>query len=339
MKVTRLLIVGEADTTSVGTHFLQAAAAIGVSAELCDSREAFAGPALLRRASWRLLGHRPPRMAAFGRRVVETMRRFRPDVVLASGLAPIGHDVLVAAGALGVRRLNFLTDDPWNPAHHAPWFLRALPLYDIVFSPRHANLDDLRRRGVTRVEYLPFAYNPTAHRPAESVTDEDRRHHDADVLVVGAADADRVSVVDALLRAGLRVALFGGYWSRFGATRASARGVIDLAGQRTATAVVPVCLGLVRRANRDGHSMRTFEIPAMRGCMLAEDTPDHRELFGDDGETVTFFRDTPQLVRAVKELLARPGEQARLRAAAHARILAGHHTYADRLVTMIGALP
>ena len=46
--------------------------------------------------------------------------------------------MLGAIGRLGIERINFLTDDPWNPAHHAPWFMKALPEYDEVFTGSEA---------------------------------------------------------------------------------------------------------------------------------------------------------------------------------------------------------
>jgi hypothetical protein len=46
----------------------------------------------------------------------------------------------------------------------------------------------------------------------------------------------------------------------------------------------------VRRASRDGHIMRSFEIAAVGGCMLAQDIDEHREIFGSEGEAVVYFR-------------------------------------------------
>jgi spore maturation protein CgeB len=43
--------------------------------------------------------------------------------------------------------VNYLTDDPFNPAHQASWFLDELPEYDRVFSTRHANMSDLQNAG------------------------------------------------------------------------------------------------------------------------------------------------------------------------------------------------
>ena len=60
---------------------------------------------------------------------------------------------------------------------------------------------------------------------------------------------------------------------------------------RAASASAKVCLCLVRRANRDGHTMRSFEAAAIGGCILAEDTADHREIFGPEDYAARYFRE------------------------------------------------
>jgi spore maturation protein CgeB len=83
--------------------------------------------------------------------------------------------------------------------------------------------------------------------------------------------------------------------------------------------------------------MRTFEVPAMGGCLLAERTSDHERLFGRDGECV-LYADTPaKAVAQVRRLLDRPAERDRLAAAAQQLIVTGPHAYRDRLAVILGA--
>jgi len=332
-----VLLVADTGPMQLGAHLIDAASTLGVACQTLDARDAFNGPGLLRIASWRLAGHRPLRLTQFSARVVETVRRERPSVMLTTGLAPLTADALRAIDALGTTRINFLTDDPWNPVHRAPWFLRGLPEYDIVFSPRHANIDDLRRAGVPRVEYLRFGYNPAVHLREAPASASERESFRTDVLLAGGADEERVRLVTPLIRAGLSVALYGGYWDRFGESRPHARGMLDAEGLRKATGEARVSLGLVRRANRDGHAMRTFEVPAMGGCLLAERTDDHVALFGSGRDAVVYFDDADDVVDMVRWILERPAERERLAQRASDVICTGRHTYADRLAAMLEA--
>jgi len=327
----RLAIVGNPGEAHVGAHFLSAARELGLDGQLLDANEAQSPSRLMRALLWRL-GRRPARLGAFSRDVVRKVELFRATHLLTTGFAPVSAAGLASLGDRGVARLNFLTDDPWNPAQSSPWFGKVLRSYEVVFSPRRQNLEDLRRHGCRRVEYVPFAYDPVLHAPAEGATAEEQA---VDVIFAGGADADRLPYARALVVAGLNVALYGGYWDRHVDLRPHWRGHADLATLCRVTPAAKLVLCLVRRANRDGHAMRSFEAPAMRGCLLMEDTPEHQELFGADGECAVYFRDLPEMVAKAKDLLPRTEERARLAAAAHRRICAGGHTYADRLRTML----
>ncbi len=331
-----VVLVANPEVIHVGGHLMTAAKTLGIHVELLDSRQAFEGPRWRQKIDWWMRGHRPARLADFSRRVLDAVQRTQPTHVITTGLAPLDARSLRAIGDLGARRLNYLTDDPWNPAHRAPWFMDALAQYDHVFSPRRANMSDIAAVGGPTVSYLPFAYAPDQHFPEPPVGDE-RAQFAADVVFAGGADPERVAIVTPFLEAGLRVALYGGYWDRFPATRAHARGHADPQRLRKAIGGAHVSLCLVRRANRDGHSMRTFEVPAMGGCMVIEDTDEHRAFFGAPGDAVVYATSTKEMVEAARALVNDPSRRERLAGRAHQLIARGPYTYADRLRSMLEA--
>jgi spore maturation protein CgeB len=332
--IDRLFIVGNSDEVHVGAHFLKAARQLGIAVQFRDSSAAFGTSAWRQKVDWWARGRRPSRLREFSADVLRDVEQLRPSHLLTTGIAPIDRDAMAAIGARGVRRLNFLTDDPWNSAHRAPWFMDALRLYDDVFSPRRANLFDLEGLGGPRVTCLRFGYAPDVHFP-EAATDQERGRYEADIMFAGGADADRVALASALIGAGFRVALYGGYWQKHAATKTSWRGFVDAAGLRKAVNGAKVCLGLVRRANRDGHSMRSFEVPAMGACFLVEDTEDHRAIFGEDGSAAVFFRGVRDAVEQAGTLVEQQGRRQAMSAASHRLITSGRHTYADRLIEML----
>ncbi len=110
----KLLIVGNPSEEHVGAHFADAARAAGMEVRLVYLRLAFSGPLWKRRLFWHLLGHRPPAMVSFNRRVVAECTSWRPDILLSTGIAPLARDTLAAVRKLGVRTVNYQTDDPWS---------------------------------------------------------------------------------------------------------------------------------------------------------------------------------------------------------------------------------
>ncbi len=222
-----LVLLGNPGVTHVGAHLYHAAKSLGLRVILVNTLEAFAGPIWVRKINWWVRGHRPPRLRQFSGQLVRLCREIRPTWLLATGLVPLTAAALKEIGQLSIARVNYLTDDPWNPAHRAPWFMKTLRLYDHLFSPRRANLVDLKAIGCQRVSYLPFAYAPEVHFPEPHTRGEKEERAPADIIFAGGADRDRVPLLAALLRAGFQVELYGAYWERFAETRAHARGEAD----------------------------------------------------------------------------------------------------------------
>lgn len=328
----RLIIVGHGSSGHMGGYLAAAAGKLGISHALLDADRAHARSRLVRSFYWRFRDKRPARLRQFGNEVVDTSMAWPGDVVLTTGCAPLDRTHIERLQGNGIKVINYSTDDPWNSMHSSEWFLSSLPAYDAVFTVRHANIRDFRNCGVRKVYYLPFGYDPDVHKPC---TDAESAEAPSDVLFVGGCDSDRLPLIDALINEGINLALFGGYWGRYANVRTYWRG---LAGQdtiRAATAKARVCLCLVRRANRDGHTMRTFEAAAIGGCILVEDTADHRELFGPDDSAVRYFSTMPELIKQTKLLLGDSDARHRLSSTLRQTFDRGRHTYAARLSNML----
>ncbi len=336
----KLLVVGNPGREHVGSHLIDAAQELGLDAELADTRRAAGRFAWQRRLCWHLLGRRPAALGAFNRELIETWRRFRPDVILATGIAPLQAATLRGLKKAGVTLVNYLTDDPWNRANSARHFWAALPLFDAVFSPRRAATPDLERLGCPRVEYLPFAYNPCAHFVERPPSPELAERYRCDLLIIGGADRDRIPLAEGAVAAGLDVHLYGGYWDRVPALRSSWKGFIYGQEMRWAVSAATANLVMGRKANRDGHAMRSYEVPAMGGAMVVEDTEDHRALFGRSGDAVLYYRTTEEMVDAVDRLRSDPGQADAMAGAAKDCVTRRPNAYAHRLGAMLeSAIP
>jgi spore maturation protein CgeB len=328
----RLLIIGFSQAGHMGAYLASAATQLGLDYQIMDANEAEASGRFAQKFYWRMRGKRPARLANFGARVLDACENMRFDLIVTTGRAPLARSHVDGLRALGATVINYSTDDPWNPTLKAPWFLAAIPSYDVIFTPRRANLDDFRRSGVRAVHYLPFAYDPQVHRPWAGETSTDVP---SDLLFVGGCDGDRLPLIGALIDAGLNLALFGGYWNRHLKTRPFWRGLADQDTIRLASSTARISLCLVRRANRDGNVMRSFEAAAIGGCILAEDTTDHRELFGPEDIAARYFSTPTELVQQAR-ILASDGEaRRRLSFRLQDRMASGGHTYADRLAAMV----
>jgi spore maturation protein CgeB len=329
----KLAIVGNSGGTHIGESLRRVGVRDGHAVNFFDAKFASSASRVLNFLTWRLANRRPFFLQRFSSEVVQKCRDERPDILITTGNAPLSRASLDVLRSMGILCINYSTDDPFNPRQRARWHLRALPAYNLVFTARRANIDDLRRLGCADVRWLPFGYDDALFQPTANVGCE--KSHD--VLFVGGADRDRVEFMTEFLKFGFATALVGDYWASYRTTRACALGIKSPEEICCLTAAAKINLCLVRRANRDGNVMRTFEIAAVGGCMLVEDTLEHRAIFGEDNRAVLYFNSPEQAASRARFLLANPQERSRLKASVQSQITSGGHTYRARLGTMLRA--
>lgn len=331
----RILLLGDPQSYHVAGALCSAAKELGHVAAVCDVRQAV-GNILWHKVCWHFLDRRAGRQRHYEKQVLRLSEEFQPTLVVATGGCPVRGHILAHIQRLGVPCVNFLTDDPYSVNHRSNWFLRTLPQYDIVFSPRRKTFTDLVGAGCRRVEFLPFGYNPEIHYPEGERNSDGSRY---DIVFVGGADEERVPFIYALADSNIRVAVFGGYWAKHSRENLCVRGIASPEVIRRESANAKAAVILVRRANRDGHVMRTFEAAACASCMLVEDTSDHRELFGGDGEVVSYFSCPRTLVAVAQRLLAATEEERKRMADAAYRsvVIHGNNSYMDRLSAILSA--
>ena len=331
-----IMVVGGALETNVGLSLHEAASTLGIASELIDTLPAFSGPKLLRTLNWRFNDRRPVRLDEFSNFVVERCRKTRPEILISTGIAPLTSNALQQLSDLNVVLANFQTDDPWNTAHSSKWYLKALARYHYIFSPRTASLPQLHSATSAIVSYLPFGYDRRLFYPETDATALMKTPR-CDVVFAGGADKDRLAAVESLAKSGLSLGLYGGYWGKHDFARPFYRGMASAATLRSAHANSRVAIGAVRRANRDGNSMRTFELAAMGCCCVMEDTVDHLELFGKEGDAVLYFDSPESLVAKCRSLC--DDDNARSTMAARVReLISIGHSYEDRLREMLAKI-
>jgi len=328
---SRIAVLGMGGNEYLAGSLMRAAERLGLQAVMFDAMEAWRGRRLMRAFNWRFRDRRPLAGPSYFSDLRDRLARNGTEVLIATGLVPLDRGLLRELRAIGITTVNYSTDDPWNSAMASRWFQDSLPEYDIIFTPRRANIADFERAGCRDVRYLPFGYDERllAFDGFEALA--------GDVLFVGGADDDRAGFMRQFVRQGPSVALVGGYWNDYADLRAHALGVKTWHEVAALTRAAKVNLCLVRRANRDGHVMRSLEIAACGGCMLAEDTAEHRDLFGADDDAVRYFTTAEEAAQRARALIADRPARERLAARLRRRVGSANHSYVDRVATMVDA--
>jgi spore maturation protein CgeB len=309
--------------------------------ELVDEeRFSLTGPSIAGRIVARLLPIGRLERKALNQALVERATVFRPDAILICKGSMVAPETLGKIKAItGATLVNYATDDPFNCRVSNSDIVRSIPQYDLYVCTKRAIMDDVRAARCPNVVYLPFGYKPAVHFPEAPDTAEERARFSSDVAFIGGSDQDRMPYFTALVNAipELKLALYGGLWNRVPSLRRYWRGFALGRDYRMALGGTKVALNLVRRANRDGHVMRSFEIPACGAFMLAERTAEHLEILVEGRETA-FFNTPEELVEKVRHYLASDTERGRIASAGYEKVTTQGHTYFHRLIQLIDAV-
>jgi len=290
----------------------------------------------------RLIHRLAPKIAwnISNRQLTKTTKIFRPHVVWLFKAMDIFPQTLRSLKELGAKLICYNADHPFD------FFSRgsgnrnvssSVPEYDLYITySRH--IEGLINK---RHPELPTMVVPFGH-----VLDEARfeRACGADeanrACFVGNADSHRVEMLKRIARSGVPLDVYGHNWD----SHRAALGDVALCGPVTGDDYYRtlrryrVQLNFFRPHNIHSHNMRTFEVPASGGIMLAPDSVEHREFF-EEGKEAFYFSNGEQMVEQAKRVLALPpAEAARIRERARLRSVESGYSYRDRAETILDAM-
>lgn len=332
---TKILIIGNtSEDDQLGSILSRASLEMNLPLAVSDTNFHSYAPSmkyLWGRAFFKIAGKRSLEWWSFNYKSTALIEEFCPQVVLVTGIFSLKSEVFHKCNKVGAKIVNYLTDSPWSKQNSCPSFIKNLPNYDCIFSTKTALTPDLVKAGAKQVYFLPFAFDPFFHRYLPTRESQHEYSHIPDVCLVGGSDADRINFINSFLfNFKGKLGLYGGYWHKNKQLKQFSHGVVFGDAFCRVVHNCKINIGLVRRANRDGHSMRSYEIPACGGVGIYEDTPEHRDLFKGYPE-YGFFTSPEDLADKCNWLLEHPVEREQMRQLGIQLIVTEANTYADRL--------
>ena len=338
--MNQIIIVGNtSEFYHLGAILIRASKILNIDIIESDNNTVKYAPSMssvLGKGFFRIAKKRPFEWWKFNRNLINQIQEHRPNLVLVTGIFPLTQEVFVTCNSLKIPIVNYLTDSPWSPQNYHEIFQMNLSNYDLILSTKKDLVPDLIMNGCKQVKFLPFAYDPMYHYlPDQSNSNLEGEPNLADVCLVGGADRDRINFVkDFLADYKGSLKLYGAYWDRERILRNFCKGTIFGEEFRQTIYGSKLNLGVVRRANKDGHSMRSYEIPACGGIGIYEDTSEHRDLFKDYPD-YGFFTSPTDLAEKCNWLIQHPVERENMRQLGIQTIMSGSNTYSDRIKTIL----
>ncbi|MCK9367475.1 MAG: glycosyltransferase [Metallibacterium scheffleri] len=266
-------------------------------------------------------------------RLADAVEKARPDLVWVDQGEWFGPRMLRAirerCGA-AVPIVNYTIDDPFggrDGRRFAP-YLKAQPYYDLVAVVREPNVSEAARAGARHVIHVYRSADEVAHRPRE-LTEAQRQHFASEVAFIGTWMPERGPFMAELIRHGVPLSIWGNRWQKARewpqlAPHWRGPGLDTDDDYAAAILAAKINLGLLSKGNRDLHTTRSLEIPALGGLLCAERTSEHLALYKEGREAV-FWSDAAECAAQCKALLADEPRRRAIAAAGHARAQRNGH--------------
>ena len=209
----------------------------------------------------------------------------------------------------------------------------------MVASTKSVVVQELIQFGVKQAKYLPFAYDESIHYPPKTKDKLTKEKFSANIAFIGNGDRERLPYFEAVQEIdGVTFNVYGVNWNKV-----PLRGILkqikvnqpvfndDLS---FATYYSDICLGIVRKGNKDQSTARSFEIAACGGCGIYEDTKEHRDIFRSYPD-YGFFISPQDLADKCHWLLEHPVEREAMRQLGIQLVVNESNTYTARLKTIL----
>lgn len=339
----KVLVIGPLEEGALAQSYARAFERLGLEVARFDSERAlrqasrFTGNRVLRRALRSVLWNRVNREAR------EFAQSVCPDLIFAVKCSFFHPETIrQIRKTTGVPFVNHYPDHPymgvrWRPREASALrrdLIEVLRQYSIVFMWERSLMERLQRDGVD-ARFLPFAADPELYQPRGG--DEglpcavcNAAH---DVAFVATFSRARCAEVGAIRRH--TVAIWGNNWPRQWQGLSGQHRVHPPVWGRAVSDVyagAPVSLNVLNAENLGGPNMRTFEIPASGGVMLARYSPEQHEFF-PEGEAAVYYRSPQEIDDKIDLVLGDADLRRRLRR--NAVRLAAEQTYDVRAATVL----
>lgn len=217
-------------------------------------------------------------------------------------------------------------------------FENSMHLYDFIFVYDTYYVEQIKKRGVTNVAYLPLAADPNRYRE-DIISEEDKTKYGYDVCFVGTPYPNRIEVLDNLKHYNLGV--FGDGWTKYFFEKGQ-KVPSYYRGKATGEKVLKIYLSSKIVLNihdpeaREGLNTRTFDILACGASELV-DYKKNLELHFKIGEEIAAFKDTKDLLEVVDYYFKNDGLLEQISDKGRQRVI-NEHTWVHRVNSVVNTI-
>lgn len=211
--------------------------------------------------------------------------------------------------------ITFFSDDEWRHENYD----RYLALFSDVFTIAvRSNVVRYHAYGFENVYYMRWGCNPILFYPATGLEQV------YDVTFVGAAYGQRVEYIRHLLRAGIKLTVFGPGWGRHSDVRDHWGGILSHRDMIQVISQSKINLNFLWTSRGNGATTikgRTLELAACRAFQLSNHTDEFTNYGLIPSENIAVFEDKHDLLIRIRYYLTHPADRDKIANAAYRHVL------------------
>jgi spore maturation protein CgeB len=272
-------------------------------------------------------------------KLISEIKSFQPALFVEAGGHRILPETVDAISALGIQTVLWTIDPPidFEPVQ------LAASHYDFVFTGGSEAYDILKGKGIQNLSWLPFACDPTVHKP-HALTEDEKNLYGADIAFVGSMHPGlypfRVRFLESISDFNLAA------WGPGSDTIPLDSPLKNrIRGEKTppdtwikiySASKIVLCMHYRDPENRipcHQASPRVYEALACGAFLMVDAQRDVLASF-KDREDLVIFRDAEELRELLNYYLERPEERHKVSEAGRRKALE-HHTYRQRITDML----
>ena len=242
-------------------------------------------------------------------KLLKTIIENKPEIVFIFKGMEIYPKTLSEIKKLGIKLVNYNPDNPFiftGKGSGNKNITKSIGLYDLHFTYDSSIKAQLESKYSIPTYLLPFGFE----LDEEIQNQINCKNEILKVAFVGNPDKDRANFILSLADNGVLIDIFGNDWSSFlNHKNISVFNTVKNENFWKTLAMYRVQLNIMRIHNPASHNMRTFEVPAIGGILLAPSTKDHLTFFKENQEAF-FYTDISDCLLKIKEILNLSKEKA-----------------------------
>lgn len=255
----------------------------------------------------------------------------KPDVLLVFKGMEITPETIKRIKEKGVFVTNYNPDHPFIFTGRGSGnknVTNSFPLYNVHFCYSKLLQEQIEREYKIKTAFLPFGYELSEEEFANCQAETEIPK----LCFLGNPDNERTEFIKKLVAEGIEITIYGHHWNRYltSNTKIELKPATYQLGYWKTLQKYRIQLNILRKHNVDSHNMRTFEVPAIGGVQLADDTTEHR-LFFEPEKEIFLFKNIADCVEKIKYIQSLPLQTIQeIRLNARKRSIASGYSYFNR---------